>query len=214
MKGAVFVEELSEIKGKGAFAVRDWNALRRGGGMAPKPNEIKEYLQGSSGIKLTREELTERIQAYFNECIERFVDSDTGQEGYAWKTCPTKAGLAMRIGVSSFTLSRYLRSRSGGGSGYDVNMPGHRGIVDPNDFDLVELATTLIESFYEQNLGKNMNNAGSIFWLKNRTNVQWHDEQDLNLTANTGRNGPHLTREQIMAQYQALNEPPEGLELD
>lgn len=208
------MEELSEIKGKGAFAVRNWDELRRGGGVAPKPSEIKEYLQGNNGVGLTREELMERIQAYFNECIERFIDPDTGQEGYTWKTCPTKAGLAMRIGISSFTLSRYLRSRSGGGSGYDVNMPGHRGIVDPNDFDLIESAITLIESFYEGNLGRNMNNSGSIFWLKNRTNIRWHDEQDLNLTANADRDEPYFTREEIAARYQAYRELPEKPDLD
>lgn len=120
----------------------------------------------------------------------------------------------MRIGVSSFTLSRYLRSRSGGGSGYDVNMPGHRGIVDPNDFDLIETATTVVESFYEGNLGRNMNNSGSIFWLKNRTNIRWHDEQDLNLSTNPDRDMPQMSREEIAARYAAFEELPEKPELD
>lgn len=207
------MNDLQKSDGKGSFAIKNWEELRRGGGLAPSPVKVRNYLQGNK-VKLSRDELTGRIQGYFDDCIEGFIDPDTGQEGYTWKTCPTKAGLAMHIGVSSFTLSRYLRIRNGGGVGYNPDMPGHRGVVDPSDFDLLESAVTLIESFYEGNLGRNMNNSGSIFWLKNRTNIRWHDEQDLNLTANADRDEPYFTREEIAARYQAYKELPEKPDLD
>lgn len=211
------MDELQKTAGHGAYAMRDWESLKRGGGLAPPPSEINEYLEESQRRRLTREELRRRIQAFFDDLIEPYEDPDTGQRGYTWKSCPTKAMLAMKIGISSFTLSRYLRNRNCKGEAYNCAESGRRAIISPDDFDLVELAVTLIESYYEQNLGKNMNNSGSIFWLKNlrsRTDVHWHDEQDINLTANKEDDAPHMTREEIASRYAAFEKEPEPLEID
>lgn len=211
------MKESTEITGYGAHALRSWDELRRSGGVAPSPAQVSEYLEKPKRERLTREELKQRIQAYFDDLVELVEDPDTGREGYAWRSCPTKAGLAMKIGISSFTLSRYLRNGNCKGEPYSHKEWGNRGTVSPDDFDLIEQAVTIIEGFFEGNLGKNMNNSGSIFWLKNRTNVQWHDEQDINLTANKEDDMPHMTREEIMLRHKALSgseEPAKELDLD
>lgn len=120
----------------------------------------------------------------------------------------------MKIGISSFTLSRYLRGTNSKGQEYSDREWGNRAIVSPDDFDLIERAITVIESFYEAGLGRNQNNSGCIFWLKNRTNVQWHDEQDINLTANKEDDAPRITREEIASRYAAFKEEPEPLVID
>lgn len=208
------MKESTEITGYGAYALRSWDEIRRSGGTSPTPKEIGEYLNKPKREKLTREELKQRIQAYFNDLIEPYEDPSTGRTGYTWRSCPTKAALAMKIGISSFALSRYLRDGNSNGEPYSRKEWGNRAIVSPDDFDLIEQAITVIESFYEGVLGENRNNSGAIFWLKNRTNVQWHDEQDINLTANKEDDMPHMTREEIASRYAAFKEEPEPLEID
>lgn len=212
------MKESTEITGYGAHALRSWDELRRSGGAAPSPAQVSEYLEKPKREQLTREELKQRIQAYFDDLIELVEDPDTGKRSYAWRSCPTKAAFAMRVGISSFTLSRYLRDCNCKGEPYSRKEWGNRAIVSPNDFDLIEGAITIIESFYEGVLGENRNNSGAIFWLKNRTNVRWHDEQDINLSANKEDDMPHLTREQIMERYKSQQEfseaPSKELEID
>lgn len=208
------MNESKEITGYGAHVLRSWEEIRKAGGEAPSIERVDEYLEKPQNGTLTREELEWRIKSYFGSLIVRYEDTDTGQTGFAWKSAPTKSGLSMAIGVSSFTLSRYLRGRNCKGEMYNHTEWGHRGTVSPDDFDLIERAATIIESFYESNLGKNMNNSGSIFWLKNRTNEHWHDEQDINLTANKEDDVPHMTREEIAARYAAYKEIPDKLEID
>lgn len=208
------MDELQKTAGHGAYAIRDWEEIRRGGGRSPCPEEISEYLDKPKREKLTREELRQRIQAFFDDLIEEYQDQDTGELRYTWRACPTKAMLAMKIGISSFTLSRYLRNANCKGREYNDREWGNRAIVSPNDFDLIEQAITVIEGFYEARLGLNANNSGAIFWLKNRTNVQWHDEQDINLTANKEDDAPHMTREEIACRYKEFQEEPEPLVID
>lgn len=208
------MKESAEITGYGACALRSWDDLRRSGGPSPSPEQINKYLNKPKRERLTREELKQRIQAFFDDLIEEYQDQDTGQMGYAWRSCPTKSGLAMKIGISSFTLSRYLRNANCKGEAYNDREWGNRAIVSPNDFDLIEQAITVVESFYEASLGKNQNNSGCIFWLKNRTNVQWHDEQDINLTASREDDVPHMTREEIACRYREFQKEPEPLVID
>lgn len=35
-----------------------------------------------------------------------------------------------------------------------------------------------IEVYYEEKLGENRNNAGTIFWLTNKNNSKWSNEQE------------------------------------
>lgn len=207
------MQELVKTKGKGAFLVNNWQEIRKSGGESPPPEQITAYLRGSTDRRLTRDDLIQRIDSYFMSCIRQYVDEETGETGFSWKKNPTKSELAMCIGVSSATLSRYLAGRHDGieYSGLD---PGRRGVVSPSDFDVIQAASTVIESFYESRLGINMNNAGSIFWLKNRDNSNWHDSVDMNLSANANQEREQLSREEIAARYAQFKELPEKPELD
>lgn len=199
------MNELAKTKGKGAFSVGNWQEIRKAGGESPTPAQITTYLHGRTDRRLSREELIQRIDGYFASCIRQYIDEETGETGYSWRKNPTKSELAISIGVSSATLSRYLAGRHDGMeySGLD---PARQGVVSPNDFDIVRAAATVIESFYESRLGVNMNNAGCIFWLKNRDNTNWHDSMDMTLSANANQEREQLSREEIAARYQALEE--------
>ncbi len=207
------MNDLPKSTGKGNFAIKNWEELRKGGGKAPTPSEIKQYLDRKPGVRLSREELQERIEKFFMDYIQTYVDEETGDIGYTWKSNPTKAALARYIGVSAETLSRYARGIHH--APYNIEFPGHRGVVNPSDFDLIHSAYTLLQEFFEGRLALNANNAGVIFWLKNRDNIGWHDEQDLNVSANNNIDEvPHLSREEIAERYAAFKERPDPIELD
>lgn len=64
-----------------------------------------------------------------------------------------------------------------------------------------------------------MNNAGSIFWLKNRDNSNWHDSMDMSLSTQAKQDDiPQMSREEIAARYRAQEEfrekpqLPEGID--
>lgn len=210
------MENLEIAKGKGAFSIKNWEEIKKGGGKAPSPQEVTQYLKGSSGAKLSRNELINRVSQFFVDFTTQCMDEDTGEVTFTWKSNPTKSALARYIGITAETLSRYLRGERNGAP-YNETHPGARAIVAASDFDIIRSAATIIEEFYESRLGLNANNAGSIFWLKCLDNARWYDKQELNLSASTG-NIEQLSREEIAARYQALEEfrekpeLPEGLD--
>lgn len=73
------MKESAEITGYGAYALRSWDDLRRNGGPSSSPEQISEYLDKPKREKLTREELKQRIQAFFDDLIETYQDQDTGK---------------------------------------------------------------------------------------------------------------------------------------
>lgn len=211
------MNDLPKSQGKGTFSIGNWQEIRKAGGESPPPIEISKYLRDTQ-TKLTRGELIERIEHFFDGCIHRYVDEETGETGYSWKKNPTKSELAMCIGVSAATLSRYLAGKYDGRpyNGVDVARCAR---VSPDDFDVIRSAATVIESFYESRLGVNMNNAGSIFWLKNRDNSNWHDSMDMSLSTQAKQDDiPQMSREEIAARYRAQEEfrekpqLPEGID--
>lgn len=208
------MSDLPEQTRKGNFAIKNWDELRKGGGKAPAPSEIKEYLNRKQGVRLTREELRQRIEQFFMDYTEAYVDENTGKVGYTWKSNPTKAALARYIGISAETLSRYARGEHDG-MPYNAICPGNRGVVSPSDFDLIHSAYTLLQEFFEGRLALNANNAGVIFWLKNRDSIRWCDQQDLTISANSERDGgTQMSREEIAARYASYQEEPETLQLE
>ncbi len=46
-----------QIVGKGAFMIKSWEDYRKGGGIAPSPQEVARYLKGGNGARLSREEI-------------------------------------------------------------------------------------------------------------------------------------------------------------
>lgn len=205
------MDDMTEYKGKGSFAIRNWQEIAKGGGMAPTPTEIKNYLKGTRS-QLSREELEQRVTNYLVGCMEMFQDEDSGSLGYRWKCNPTKSGLARAIGVSAETLSRYYRNEHDNMPYGSNGVGGRKSVVNQNDFDIIRHAYSVIEEFYESHLANNQNNAGSIFWLKNRDNVRWQDEKELTVTPGN-QDTASKSVEQLEEQYNLIwNEETQSYE--
>lgn len=190
------MEEIStKQENRGAFAIEQWKEMKKAGGIAPKLSEIQEILQGSnSDMKFTRQEVIERISDYFSSCTGDAVDEETGETVRVWKRNPTKAGLALSLGLSSQTLADYVSGNRSDGKPYSEAREDVKRAISNGDFDVIRKAYSLIEMFYEEKLAENRNNAGTIFWLNNLQNDRWSNEQSFKFDYQTEqRNAPTLT---------------------
>lgn len=162
---------------RGIFAIEQWQEMKKAGGVAPSIAEIENILQGSdTEMVYTREEVITRISNYFQSCITDTTDEETGEVVRVWCRNPTKSGLALSLGLSSQTLIDYVSGLRSDGYAYSCNENSRR-IISNKDFDILRKAYSLIEMFYEEKLGENRNNAGTIFWLNNLQNNRWSNEQ-------------------------------------
>ena len=161
---------------RGIFAIEQWQEMKKAGGVAPSLAEIENILQGSDADMYSREEVITRISNYFQSCITDTIDEDTGEVVRVWCRNPTKSGLALSLGLSSQTLIDYVAGIRSDGFAYSSNENSRR-IISNKDFDILRKAYGLIEMFYEEKLGENRNNAGTIFWLNNLQNNRWSNEQ-------------------------------------
>ena len=183
-----------EYKGTGSHVKRTWEEICKGGGEAPSLDEIKSYLgESEKKRQLSRGEVRERIYGYFANCVDEYEDSDTGRTYYKWRRNPTKSGLAMALGVTAETMSHYVSGRVAGRSYTEST----QSVVSCNDFDLIQAAVSIIQEYYESNLGKNRNNAGSIFWLLNVGEERWTNSQTIRTVADNVDSRPALTQEEI-----------------
>lgn len=183
-----------ELRGSGSHVKRSWEEINKGGGEAPSPIEISKYLQNSgSKRQLSREEVQARINNYFSSCIEKYEDEDTNETFFRWRRNPTKAGLAISLGISAETLSHYIANKVAGREYTDAN----QSTVSRDDFDLIQAAVSVIQSYYEGNLGKNRNNSGSIFWLLNVGEERWTNTQTIKTIGDDSVSTPALTQEDI-----------------
>lgn len=164
---------------RGSYLARSWDDIRKAGGLAPPIDVISNYLHdgGETDMaQLTRQQVTDKIVEYFKSVTETCVDSDSGEIVTRWTENPTKSGLAMALGVCTDTLTRYLNNERNGGT---YSLDNSNSYISPADFDLLRKASTIIESFYESRLGLNQNNSGSIFWLLNKKNNHWSNQQQI-----------------------------------
>ena len=183
-----------ELRGSGSHVKRSWEEINKGGGEAPSPIEISKYLQNSgSKRQLSREEVQARINNYFSSCIEKYEDEDTNETFFRWRRNPTKTGLAISLGISAETLSHYIANKVAGREYTDAN----QSTVSRDDFDLIQAAVSVIQSYYEGNLGKNRNNSGSIFWLLNVGEERWTNTQTIKTIGDDSVSTPALTQEDI-----------------
>ena len=188
------MEDSKQSKGRGSHIKRSWEDINKGGGEAPSPVEVSHYLLNTgSKRQLSREEVQNRINNYFSSCIEEYEDEDTNETFFRWRRNPTKAGLAIALGVTAETLSHYVSNRVWGKE-YANTVQSK---VSRNDFDLIQAAVSVIQSYYEGNLGKNRNNSGSIFWLLNVGEERWTNTQTIKTIGNDGVGDPVLTHEDI-----------------
>ncbi len=170
--------------GRGKFAVMAWEEAKKCGGLSYSPEQIQAILEESGDEMLTREEVKNRISAYLQSCITMSQDEETQEFNYVWKRNPTKSGLALALSVSPQTLIDYVKGSDRRGNTYKPKGENKgRQKIATADFDLIRKAYILIEDFYEQKLGDNRNNAGVIFWLNNKENTRWSNEQEFKFGA-------------------------------
>lgn len=165
--------------GRGQYMVQAWQEAKKTGGISYSPEQIQAILEEEDSEVLTREEVKNRISAYLQSCIAMSQDEDTHELDYVWKRNPTKSGLALALSVSPQTLVDYVKGSDRRGNVYKAEGENKgRQKIATADFDLIRKAYILIEDFYEQKLGDNRNNAGVIFWLNNKWNTRWSNEQE------------------------------------
>lgn len=197
---------------------RTWEEIRKNGGECYPIETIKNILEGDnkSMAAYSRQEIIDRIADYFQSITEKVVDEDSGEVRTVWKRNPTKSGLALSLNMTVESLSRIVNDRNTDGQPFQEKPTPTTKIGKP-DFDVILTAYTLITDFYEQNLGKNMNNSGSIFWLNNAQNGKWSNQQEF--TFNQGQQGnvsQHKSLEQIAQEHKLSYElsvddiPPEA----
>lgn len=172
-------------------------------------------MEESGEEMLTREEVKNKISAYLQSCITMSQDEETQEFNYVWKRNPTKSGLALALSVSPQTLIDYVKGSDRRGNTYkpEGENKGRQKIATA-DFDLIRKAYILIEDFYEQKLGDNRNNAGVIFWLNNKENTRWSNEQEFKFSAESkAETTLPPTPEEIAARYGKILTDGEPLQL-
>ena len=158
------------------FMIRQWEEIRKAGGISASIEEITDMLERSTDEVLTREEVIDKVRGYFNSCLKIVEDEETGELITTWRRNPTKSGLALALDIENQTLIDYVRGTNSSGQPYREDAYSHRRIKN-TEFDILRKAYQVIESFYEENLAVNKNNAGVIYWLNNSTNTKWSNEQ-------------------------------------
>jgi hypothetical protein len=189
------MEEMQENK---RFMVRQWEEIRKAGGISFSIEQMNAILQESEVKMLDREELIARVVGYFNSCVKVAIDEDTGEKVTTWCRNPTKSGLALVLGIDKQTLLDYVKGVNSAGNVYSYNNPDSKRIVATEDFDVLRKAYSLIESFYEERLGDNRNNAGTIYWLNNANNTKWSNEQEFKFGTIEQRNTRPLTAKDLL----------------
>ena len=169
---------MSDVEEKKRFMVRQWEDLKKSGGVTFSLDQMERILEGGDGVVLTREEVMSKVIGYFNSCVKVVVDEDTQEKVTTWVRNPTKSGLALCLGIDKQTLLDYVKGVNSDGKAYSRTNPDYKRIVATEDFDILQRAYSLIETFYEEKLGENRNNAGTIYWLNNSGNTKWSNEQE------------------------------------
>ncbi len=196
---------MNEMTGpdKRRFMVRQWEDLKKSGGVTFPIETINEILQRGGTEMLTREELINKVVGYFNSCVKVVIDEDTGERVTTWIRNPTKTDLALILGIDKQTLIDYVKGTNSAGSSFSCDRPDYKRVVATADFDILRKAYSLIESFYEGKLADNRNNAGVIYWLNNANNTRWSNEQEFKFSTNSNINSSigKQTPDQIAKQY-------------
>ena len=168
------------------FMVRQWEDIRKAGGLSASIEQITDVLQRNDDVMLTRQDVLDRVAGYFNSCLKLVEDEESGEVITTWKRNPTKSGLALALGVDKQTLLYYVKGLDSNGKPYREDAYSHRRVQNA-DFDIIRKAYAIIEGFYEEQLGINKNNAGVIYWLNNACNTRWSNEQEITLSNSSNK---------------------------
>lgn len=198
---------------RGINGVQRWAEIAKAGGLAPTPTDIQNLVCAKRKEPYTREELRQKIAEYFAECTSTEVDQETGETVTVWKTAPTKGRLALKLGISAQVLIDYVHNGHGAGHGLPYQGRNKKQLVDESDFDLLQNAYQLIQSYYESLLSQNRNNSGSIFWLLNSDRAKWMNETKLDVQAVRPQETPEYNASEVAGKYadaQLMPPPTEG----
>lgn len=191
---------MKEVEEKKRFMVRQWEDLKKSGGVTFSLNQMEQILQGGDGTLLTREEVMSKVIGYFNSCVKVVLDEDTQERVTTWVRNPTKSGLALCLGIDKQTLLDYVKGVNSDGKAYSRTNPDYKRVVAVEDFDILQRAYSLIEVFYEEKLAENRNNAGTIYWLNNANNTKWSNEQEFKFGTVENEKHKVLTIAELSAQ--------------
>lgn len=175
------------------FMVRQWEELRKAGGVTLSIEQIEEIMNQEVGKVLDRETVMKKVLGYFATCLETVEDGDTGEKVSTWKRNPTKGGLALALGIDKQTLLDMVKNKNSAGNPYSSVRPDKKRIIAVEDFDILQKAYAMIEEFYESQLGLNKNNAGVMYWLNNSNNSKWSNEQEFKFGTAEHNDRPTLT---------------------
>ena len=84
---------MSEVEEKKRFMVRQWEDLKKSGGVTFSLNQMEQILQGGDGAVLTREEVMSKVISYFNSCVKVVLDEDTQEKVTTWCVIRQNQGL-------------------------------------------------------------------------------------------------------------------------
>lgn len=190
------VDDVVCSQGRGKYAIRKWDDIRKSGGLAPSIESIEKYLGGDDSMAkpMTRQQVINRIVGYFQSITEVYAEEETGRVLTRWLQNPTKAGLARALGVRVETLSRYASDKR---NAEPYSRENSHAVISPEDFDLIHKSYCIISEFYEGQLGKNQNNSGSIFWLLNKNSEQWTNQQKISIENSENKLTADMTPDEI-----------------
>ena len=164
-------EIVPQETGNKRYMVKAWDELKKGGGLCIPANEAIKLMSEPERIQLNGEAVKMRVAEYFTSCQREIINEETGEKECVWAKAPTKSGLALMLGITRQSLYDILNRPKSENGGYATK-------ILPEAIPFLKRAMDFIEVYYEEKLGENRNNAGTIFWLTNKSNSKWSNEQE------------------------------------
>lgn len=157
--------------GKPRLMTKAWDELKKGGGLCIPAEQAVQLMSENERVQLNGEDVKMRVAEYFASCQREIINEETGEKEYVWAKAPTKSGLALMLGITRQSLYDILNRPKSENGGYATK-------ILPEAIPFLKRAMDFIEVYYEEKLGENRNNAGTIFWLTNKNNSKWSNEQE------------------------------------
>lgn len=157
--------------GKPRLMTKAWDELKKGGGLCIPAEQAVQLMSENERVQLNEEAVKMRVAEYFASCQREIINEETGEKEYVWAKAPTKSGLALMLGITRQSLYDILNRPKSENGGYATK-------ILPEAIPFLKRAMDFIEVYYEEKLGENRNNAGTIFWLTNKNNSKWSNEQE------------------------------------
>jgi len=157
--------------GKPRLMTKAWDELKKGGGLCIPAEQAVQLMSENERVQLNEEAVKMRVAEYFASCQREIINEETGEKECVWAKAPTKSGLALMLGITRQSLYDILnKPKSENGNNTTK--------ILPEAIPFLKRAMDFIEVYYEEKLGENRNNAGTIFWLTNKSNSKWSNEQE------------------------------------